>query len=161
VTDAPENQIVYELRPLARFIGGHSSKTILYTIDNSGCWLCVSHRINSEGYPSICRGGHMMNASRYVYSKLHKIEKGMCVLHSCDNKQCINPDHLELGAQSKNVQDAYIRGLIPTKLTKEAVSFIRTSTMKGIDLAKRFNVAHTTIWKVRNRIYWRHLADKF
>ena len=38
------------------------------------------------------------------------IPKGGKILHSCDNPPCVNPDHLSLGTQSRNILDAYGRG---------------------------------------------------
>lgn len=35
---------------------------------------------------------------------------GRFALHSCDNKRCINPDHLRWGTQSDNMKDAVDRG---------------------------------------------------
>lgn len=32
------------------------------------------------------------------------------VLHSCDNRKCINPDHLSLGTQQSNIRDCVAKG---------------------------------------------------
>jgi hypothetical protein len=35
---------------------------------------------------------------------------GKVVMHLCDNPGCVNPDHLALGSQSKNLKDARRKG---------------------------------------------------
>lgn len=38
------------------------------------------------------------------------IPDGMYVLHKCDNRACINPEHLFLGTYSDNIRDCYAKG---------------------------------------------------
>lgn len=47
------------------------------------------------------------------------IPEGMMVLHKCDNKLCVNPEHLELGDNSKNIQDAWDRGLMRKRIKED------------------------------------------
>ena len=48
--------------------------------------------------------------SRYIYN----LTKGWCdgsvVMHTCDNKKCINPKHLVAGTQKQNMEDAARKG---------------------------------------------------
>lgn len=80
-----------------------------------GCWEFTGLVINS-GYGRIsCR----MPDGTFKYKTAHRksweefkgpIPRGLCVLHRCDNKICINPDHLFLGTHKDNVQDMHRKG---------------------------------------------------
>jgi len=77
----------------------------------SRCWRWAW---KTKGYPIVYtdkRRGRMAYRVSYNLFK-GEIPKGMCVMHRCDNKQCTNPDHLELGTNLQNVRDAHERGLV-------------------------------------------------
>ena len=78
-----------------------------------GCWLWIGAATTS-GYGVFQRGRrgeHLYKAHRFAY-ELHfgEIPKRALVLHTCDNKLCVNPLHLEIGDHSKNLKDAWARG---------------------------------------------------
>jgi len=77
-----------------------------------GCWLWAGHKYKN-GYGAIKVFGKMALAHRLSY-ELHKgpIQPGFEVLHSCDIKHCVNPDHLSLGTHAENMKDAADRGLM-------------------------------------------------
>lgn len=62
-------------------------------------------------YADVSYRGKRMTVHRAVY-RLTKgeIPEGQVVRHKCDNSLCINPEHLELGTQYDNCQDAKKRG---------------------------------------------------
>lgn len=79
----------------------------------NGCWEWTGHygktskgRYGEAGY----RGGKYR-----VHRLMYRLTKGptpagLVVRHKCDNSICINPDHLELGTQFQNCQDATVKG---------------------------------------------------
>lgn len=77
-----------------------------------GCWEWVAH-INKQGYGASCFRGTTITAHRLSYV-LHKgdIPKGLIVCHTCDNRKCINPDHLYAGTYLQNARDTIDRGRI-------------------------------------------------
>lgn len=78
-----------------------------------GCWLFAdSHDSTPYGYAKV-EGTRERAAHRiaYVLSTGKKIPPRRVILHSCDIKGCVNPDHLSVGTRSQNVRDAFARGL--------------------------------------------------
>ncbi len=79
---------------------------------NSGCWLWEKS-IGNHGYGNFCMHGTVMTAPRAAAKAFicAEIPPGVQVLHKCDNKLCVNPDHLELGTHQENMRQASDRGL--------------------------------------------------
>jgi hypothetical protein len=79
----------------------------------TGCilWTGVTDR---GGYGKIGLGGHNGGtdaAHRVVWRELRgPVPGGLCVLHKCDVRKCVNPDHLFLGTKKDNTQDMMRKG---------------------------------------------------
>jgi len=78
----------------------------------TGCleWTGFKSR---DGYGVLHRGGKHIKAHRLAYCNangkhLNDIA-GLVVRHKCDNRKCLNPDHLEIGSNIDNTQDRHTR----------------------------------------------------
>lgn len=80
-----------------------------------GCWLWEGAWSKKTGYGSFRVGTKHTDptngAHRVAWELQHgSIQKGMEVLHRCDNRLCVRPDHLFLGTQQDNIDDMYAKG---------------------------------------------------
>jgi hypothetical protein len=137
---------------------------------NSGCWLWT-RATEVSGYGSITVGrGPTKNGNEKAHRfswRLHKgeIPAGMQVLHRCDVRSCVNPDHLFLGTPKDNYDDMVAKGrkarfdysrLSP--LTRDAVDNIRRDRDHGLSfskLAKRYGISIAAAWKIARFRSWR------
>jgi hypothetical protein len=143
-------------------------KPFLWTVDENGCWNCYSHTPNEEWHPKVERYGTKMSVARYLFEILHGfLPSNICVRHKCDNPKCINPEHLEPGTIADNNRDKMERGRFvasrgeasgTAKITEADVREIRrildNGEARGIDLAKKYNLASSTISSIRTRVNW-------
>lgn len=85
-------------------------------IDNGSCkeW---SGYISSKGYGRINLSKGIENkvalAHRVAWELVHgPIPNGIFVCHKCDNRKCVNVDHLFLGTNTDNMRDASNKGRV-------------------------------------------------
>lgn len=79
-------------------------------MDDRGCWEWTS-AFGQGGYGKLTANSQQRSAHRVSYEIHHgPIGDGLCVLHRCDNKSCVNPGHLFLGTKSENTRDMYAKG---------------------------------------------------
>lgn len=145
--------------------------------DAGDCWLWTGRK-DDDGYGLIERAQKKYRSHRMAWILTHgEISQGLCVRHSCDNRDCCNPAHLELGTHTDNMRDMIDRGRSKllrggggnpekiqgeahycAKLTETDVKHIRSingMTQKGI--AQLYGVSTTSIWQIVNRIHWAHV----
>ncbi len=80
-------------------------------VDKTGdCWIWTASKYGS-GYGTFWDGEKMTGAHRFSYQiSKGKIPKGLVVMHSCDNRLCVNPNHLSIGTYSDNLNDMVSKG---------------------------------------------------
>jgi len=120
---------------------------------NTGCWIWEKSLAKS-GYGQTFVAGKVGTAHRasYILHKKTSIPDGLCVLHRCDNRWCVNPEHLFLGTHKDNADDMVSKGrnvyTRPSlRLTDEQVRDIRYSYPRETtkQLAVRHGVHQGTI----------------
>lgn len=136
----------------------------------TGCWLWVG-AINSGGYGSFKLDGKIQSSHRVSFGIFKgEIPEGKWVLHHCDVRNCVNPDHLYLGDRNQNVADMWNRQRNPDrdgenhpkcKLSDEEVIEIRLKYIPRIvtqkSLAEEYGVTQGLITKIVNNKIWDHV----
>ena len=132
-------------------------------------WQWIGYK-NNRGYGTLYVDGKHKYAHRISYQiHIGKIPNGMCVLHSCDNPACVNPEHLHLGTQKINAYEREIRNRGNhvrgekngrSKFTIKQILEIRKKSQKGIsnaELAKEYSVVNSTIHFIKTKKHWKHV----
>lgn len=123
----------------------------------NGCWNWIQY-IDTYGY-----GGFAQKKAHRKSWQIHNgvIPDGLHVLHKCDNRKCVNPNHLFLGTNADNMADKMRKNRnivgkrhqgasnINAKLTNEQAIFIFMSSLSYNKLAEQFNVCETTIANIK------------
>ncbi len=142
---------------------------------NSGCWLWDG-AVDTTGHGYGTLGFHKPSG-KWGTEKAHRVSwmvyrgeipEGLWVLHRCDNRVCVNPDHLFLGTRSDNMQDCSKKGrcknIFPrggrhfkAKITEEDVRAIRTTDARIGDIAARYGMTKRNVYDIRSGATWRHV----
>ena len=142
------------------------------SIPYDGCWIWNKH-LASNGYGRMRYNGKMQQAHRVMYEvKKGPIPKGMNVLHKCDVKDCINPDHLFLGTQKDNMKDMYDKGRANppkgeshphAKVTDERVRNMRALARSGEltvkEIAGIHGISACQTYKILAGEGWKHVKE--
>ncbi len=140
--------------------------------NENGCVLWTG-TARPSGYGYITLGSRMGNqkiAAHRASWELHNgpIPDSLCVLHRCDVRLCVAPEHLFLGTNADNTADMIAKGRQAigeksglAKLTQEQVRQIRDRYAAGgisqRTLAREYRVRDITVSAVIRRRNWKHI----
>jgi HNH endonuclease len=131
---------------------------------NSGCWLWTGV-LHEGGYGEFREAGSRIRAHVWAYKTfVGSIPVGLFVLHKCDVRSCVNPEHLYVGTKRQNTADAIARDRFPrgenhsaTTLNESQIVAIRKDLRKQRDIAADYGVQQMTISNIKRRVTWRHV----
>ncbi len=93
-----------------------------------GCWYWQGP-LHETGYGNAAVDG-VRGSHRIAWTLTNgDIPKNLCVLHRCDNRVCVNPEHLFLGTKKDNFQDMVSKGRAPLQKRPEQGALHRQAKM--------------------------------
>lgn len=145
---------------------------------NTGCWLWEGKRFRN-GYGCVTSGPK--SSERYLLA--HRVSRRLfcgdepeVVMHTCDNRACVNPSHLVAGTQLENIRDCMRKGRKTApprkdgseqrnaKLHERDIATIRRLRAEGLsqrEVGRRFGVGQALISKIERGLAWRHVPAEW
>lgn len=125
--------------------------------------------IDHDGYGHISEGDRMARAHRVSLElAVGALPPGSVVMHSCDNRWCVNPNHLAAGTIADNNADMRAKGrqargngVKNAKLTAPEVIAIRARYAAGetaLALAEEYGVSDRLVGLVAQGKKWTHVG---
>lgn len=164
---------------------GEKTATSVYTQLHDGeFWARVDRRDEDEcwewkgtddghGYGVMFIAGESVFAHRFSYMLEYGVIEDDFVLHHCDNKSCVNPEHLYSGDHADNMQDRAMRqpetfvsgeGNGNSQLTEDDVAVIKwlivNTDYSQAEIAWEYDVAEETIRKIASEQSWKDVDSK-
>lgn len=133
------------------------------------CWLWNGSHAN-RGYGSFRFRGQTFIAHRASYmlykGDLPSFQRGnphdLLVLHSCDVRACVNPDHLWLGTHLDNERDKLAKGRHKgEKLNPDKVREIKKLLLEGVMgtiICRDYNISRNTLHSIKIGKTWKDIV---
>lgn len=136
----------------------------------NGCWEWTG-QLHPTGYGRFIFQGNRGFLSHRVSWIIHngELSSDLLVCHKCDNRKCVNPDHLFIGTNSDNIQDRTLKNrsnrpfgnkFAPRKLKENDIPKIRKLLSEGFsqkEIGEKFGVSRSTIYKIKIGERWKNI----
>ena len=128
----------------------------------SGCLEVRDRALKWNGYPKLKFLGKDLRFNRFCYCLFNGLKlddiKRLLICHSCDNRLCVNPDHLRPGTHTFNMAEMIERGRSVNcgrgaqkkgALTEVERAAVIDSDMPYDYLAEVYGVSERTIYRIK------------
>lgn len=139
--------------------------------NENGCWEWTGN-LYPNGYAKM---GITINGSRLLGHRaswiIHNgaIPSDKLILHRCDIRQCVAPEHLFLGSQSENSRDMHAkrRGMLGDTHVNSKINAIQAREIKILlrdkqlshgQIAEKYNVSRANISQINLGKNWKHIT---
>lgn len=142
-------------------------KRVAITSNIEKCWEWLGAISGGTGYGIAEYKNKLQGCHRIAWQIANKRKPTKFILHSCDNRSCVNPNHLREGTHRDNMKDAVSRDrmakgeeFVSSKLSEKEVRKIKQMLRNGVSgnkIANQYGVVRGTIYAIKHGKTWRHI----
>lgn len=128
-----------------------------------GCWNWLSCT-DAGGYAEFFWHGRATKASRLIFAWANGgVPNGLFVLHTCDNRRCVNPGHLYAGTHRDNMNDMAARTAARKLSPDQVQEILYQYDVLGktqVELGMQYQVDHVAIGQLLRGQTWSWLTGR-
>ena len=135
------------------------------------CWKLKSRSKHPHKYIVVFTEPKKSDLAHRISWRIHRgeIPNGLLVLHKCDNRACVNPEHLFLGDYGDNFRDCIAKGRFNfrrgeqhpdttiSERTAKKIIMLRKKGLGPTAISKRMNLPYWTVYGIWSGTRWKHL----
>ena len=118
------------------------------------CWIWTAAK-DGNGYGRFWYKDQMRLAHRISYLLFkNNFTDDLCILHTCNNPSCVNPEHLKEGTHAENMRDVAVAGTHGNRrLDPDKAATLRDAGWSLQRVADVFGVTKQAVFLAMRRNY--------